>query len=122
MGDFRALLAALLGLVLLAPTARADPLLREFAVCAGRMTAAVEHDWLMMQDPTGAQAAHDGLTALVGALALPEDQARVTRWRTEARSATRTLLERGTFQNDAAARDRAAALIAGCRALVLPGT
>jgi hypothetical protein len=122
MGGLRTVFAALLGLILLAPPGRADPLLREFAVCAGRMTAQVEHDWLMMQDAGAAMAARDGLVALVAALALPDDAPQVTLWRTTARIATRALLERATFRNDAAARDRAADLVNHCRALVLPGT
>lgn len=55
--------------------ATADPLLRDFSTCAGRLSALVEHQWLV-DGPASESTARqrDAMLALVEAV-LPPDQA-----------------------------------------------
>lgn len=121
MGGLRTLRLASLGLMLLqAPAHAADSdLVRDFAVCAGRLSALVEHDWLMMRDPAAAEADRDALVALVAAVVAPGAAAQVMDWRITAKAATGALLRRADLGQDREAAERVADLIAGCRAFIL---
>jgi hypothetical protein len=99
--------------------ASADPLLREFAVCAGRYSALVEHQWLV-DGPASVTSAgtRDSLLALVEAVAPPEMGAAAMGWRIEAKVAQKALLARAHFAGDNAAKKRAAELLQACAALI----
>jgi hypothetical protein len=99
--------------------ALADPLLREFAVCAGRYSALVEHQWLV--DGPGSEASagtRDSLLALVAAVEDPGMAATVMGWRIEAKVAHKALLARAHFARDAVAETRSRELLQACAALV----
>ena len=101
------------------PGQAADPLLREFAVCAGRYSALVEHQWLV--DGPGSEVSavqRDALLSLVGAV-LPDDMAATAMgWRIEAKVAQRALLSRAHFGGDAFAEKRSAQLLQACADLI----
>ncbi len=99
--------------------ATADPLVREFAVCSGRYSALVEHQWLVDGPASDASAGtRDTLWALVEAVAEPGESAKAMRWRIEAKMAQRALLDRGFFAQDQAAEKRSAQLLQGCADLI----
>jgi hypothetical protein len=112
-------LAALaVGLVTHCP-AGADPLTRMFAVCTGRYSALVEHQWLV-DGPASESSARqrDSLWAVVEAVALPEEAKAALAWRIEAKVAQRALLDRALFNGDAAAEKRSAQLLQACADLI----
>ncbi len=84
-----------------AAAASTDDLLRTFASCAGRLTAQLEHQWLLQSDDaqdTEHQRAE--VVALLSAI-MPDDRGRqVLSWRTDARAAQRALLQRAQFGTD----------------------
>ena len=101
------------------PGAAADPLLREFAVCAGRYSALVEHQWLV-DGPASVVSAErrDAMLSLVDAV-LPDDMAATAMgWRIEAKVAHRALLSRAYFGGDSFAEKRSAQLLQGCADLI----
>jgi hypothetical protein len=99
--------------------ASADPLLREFAVCAGRYSALVEHQWLVDGPASEVSAdTRDSLLALVEAVEAPGMAATVMGWRIEAKAGQRALLQRAAFARDAEAGKRASELLQACAALV----
>lgn len=102
----------------------ADPLLREFAVCAGRLSAIMEDQW-MFDGPASEQTAEE-LGAMVSLIeaSMPEGAGRqVLAWRIDAKVAQRGLLHQARFARDARLADmaaaRAEALAADCRAMIL---
>jgi hypothetical protein len=99
--------------------ASADPLLREFAVCAGRFSALVEHQWMVDGPASDASAGtRDNLLALVAAVEEPGMAAKVMGWRIEAKVAQKALLTQAHFAKDALAERRASELLQACAALV----
>jgi hypothetical protein len=99
--------------------ASADPLLREFAVCAGRFSALVEHQWMVDGPASDASAGtRDSLLALVAAVEEPGMTAKVMGWRIEAKVAQKALLTRAHFAGDAVAKARAAELLQVCADLI----
>ena len=99
--------------------ASADPLLREFAVCAGRFSALVEHQWLVDGPASDASAGmRDSLLELVEAVEGPGMAATVMGWRIEAKVAQKALLQRAYLAKDAVAERRAAELLQACAALI----
>jgi hypothetical protein len=99
--------------------ASADPLLRDFAICAGRFSALVEHQWLV-DGPASEVSADtlDSLLALVAAVEEPGMDATVMGWRLEAKVAQKALLTRAHFAQDSLAEKRASELLQACAALV----
>ena len=102
----------------------ADPLLREFAVCAGRLSAVMEEQW-MFDGPQSerTQAELRAMVALIEA-SMPEGAAvQVMAWRIDAKVAQRGLLAQARFATDRrlsqTAAARAEALAAQCRAMIL---
>jgi hypothetical protein len=102
----------------------ADPLLREFAVCAGRLSAVMEDQW-MFDGPASERTAEE-LTAVVSLIdaSMPQGAGRqVMAWRIDAKVAQRGLLHQARFAQDPRlaemAAARAEALAASCRAMVL---
>jgi hypothetical protein len=99
--------------------ASADPLLREFAVCAGRYSALVEHQWLVDGPASEVSAGtRDSLLALVEAVEGPGMAAIVMGWRVEAKAGQRALLQRAYLAQDVEAGKRASELLQACAALV----
>jgi hypothetical protein len=102
----------------------ANPLLREFAVCAGRLSALMEDQWMF--DGPGSertQAELGAMVSLVEAL-VPEGAGRqVLAWRIDAKVAQRALLHQARFAEEPrlakTAAARAEALAAECRGMLL---
>jgi hypothetical protein len=98
--------------------------LRLFATCAGRLSALMEHQWLL-SDPASDQTARqrDSMLSLVLAMTGPQDAARALNWRIEAKAAQASLLAHARFAtNDATAArsaQRSDDLLAMCRSLLL---
>jgi hypothetical protein len=99
--------------------ATADRLLRDFAVCTGRYSALVEHQWLVDGPASDASAGtRDSLWALVKAVAGPGEAATAMTWRIEAKVAQKALLDRAYFAKDQVAEKRSAQLLQGCADLI----
>ena len=98
---------------------QADPLLREFSICAGRFSALVEHQWLA-DGPASERSAQsrDAMLSLVEAVEEPRMAATVLGWRIEAKVAQRALLDRAYFAQDALAAKRSAQLLQACADLI----
>lgn len=95
-----------------------------FATCTGRLSAQMEHEWLM-SDPA-AERTEARRSAMIGLLqaTMSSDQAHQTlSWRIDAKQAQAVLLTRATFNDDAMdarwASRRAEAEIAACNSLLL---
>lgn len=102
----------------------ADPLLRAFAVCAGRLSAVMEHQWMF--DGPASEVTAVELKAMVTLIdaSMPVGEARqVMAWRIDAKVAQRGLLHQARFAQDQRlakkAAARAEALAAECRAKIL---
>lgn len=99
--------------------ATADPLLRDFAVCAGRYSALVEHQWLVdgpASEVTALQ--RDALVDLVDAVMADGMEAAAMAWRIEAKAGHAQLLSRAHFGRDRLAAERSAQLLQGCADLI----
>ncbi|WP_431299350.1 hypothetical protein [Tabrizicola sp. BL-A-41-H6] len=93
--------------------------LRTFAVCAGRLSALMEHQWLVDGPASEATArSREAMLALVDAVAPQGQGAQVMGWRIEAKVAQAGLLTRATFGRDRLAKQRADYLIGQCLALI----
>lgn len=120
----RATLLVLLG-SLQAPDAFAQTAdLRTFATCAGRLSALMEHQWLLSDpaaDITARQRA--AMLSLVAALGEPEQEGAALAWRIEAKAAQADLLTRARFGTNettaAQAARRSDELLGLCRSLLL---
>ena len=102
----------------------ADPLLRQFAVCAGRLSAIMEDQWMF--DGPGSEQTAAQLGAMVSLIeaSMPAGAGReVMAWRIDAKVAQRGLLHQARFAQDhrlaETAAARAEALAADCRAIIL---
>ncbi len=98
--------------------------LREFATCAGRLSAVMEHQWLFdgaAADRTKAQRA--AVIDLVEAVMPPDRGRDVLHWRISAKLAQSALLTRATFNEDpvdaAWAREQAKRFERACTGLLL---
>lgn len=95
-----------------------------FANCAGRLTAQLEHQWLMQStDSDQTQRQRAQMVSLIETI-VPEGQGRkVLSWRTDARAAQRALLTRAQFATDPEdavwAAQMAEAYLADCTSLLL---
>lgn len=97
----------------------ADPLLRQFAVCTGRFSALVEHQWLVDGPASeGSAVMRDSLWSLVEALAGAQETKAAMGWRVEAKAGQKALLARAHFTGDRAAEMRSAQLLQACADLV----
>jgi hypothetical protein len=104
----------------------ADPLLREFSVCAGRLSALMEDQWMF--DGPGSERTQTELAAIVSLIdaSMPQGAGRqVLAWRIDTKVAHRALLHQARFVADPrlsqSAATRAEALAAECRSMVLVG-
>ena len=91
--------------------------LRTFAICAGRLSALMEHQWVM-QEPGSEQTQRqrDAFVDLVAALAPAGPQAMALRL--EAKVATAEALRAATFRHQPQARLRVEALVRACLRLL----
>ena len=95
-----------------------------FASCTGRLSAQMEHQWLM-QSPGADQteSRRETMITLLEATMHPDEGPTVLSWRVEAKLAQSQLLTRATFNSDTDdatwARNRAEAEIAACNGLLL---
>ena len=98
-----------------------DPL-RFFATCAGRMSALMEHQWIVDGPASDVTKLHRAAVLdLVAALTPPGDEARVMAWRLEAKAAHAALLAATQYGESVAAMRasrRALALYLECEALL----
>ena len=128
MGGLKTILLALLGLSAFGTDARAandaDALVRAFAECAGRLTAAVDHQRLFFGDvPPELEQAQITMMAVLDAAAPTDNRIYVTSWQVSARAAQNALLSQATLSFDAQtaqwAQQRSDQLISDCQAFVL---
>jgi hypothetical protein len=117
---FLAVLAA--GMLTTGP-ASADPV-RDFAVCAGRLSALMEEQWMF--DGPGSETTERQLGAMVSLIeaSMHDGEGReVLDWRIKAKVAYRSLLFQARFGDDPGlaktAAARAEALAAECRSMIL---
>lgn len=102
----------------------ADPLLRAFAVCAGRLSAVMEDQWMFDGPGSERTAAELGaVVSLIDASMPPGEGRQVLAWRIDAKVAQRGLLYQARFDEDRrlaqTAAARAEALAAECRSMIL---
>lgn len=103
-----------------------DTLIREFATCTGRLSAEVEHSWLMHTDEAERKSSlYRNMTALLDAVTASEDARRILAIRIEAKAAHGHLLLQSAFGHDEVlrknARVRAEELLGMCSSLILVG-
>jgi hypothetical protein len=102
----------------------ADPLLREFAICAGRLSAVMEDQW-MFDGPGSERTAEElhAMVSLIEASLAPGEGRQVLAWRIDAKVAHRGLLHQARFSQNTqlaeTAAARAEALAAECRSMIL---
>ena len=124
MGVLKTILFCMLGLLPAGAFAMESDPLRTFASCAGRLSATMEHQWLM-SDPTSdrTQAQRAAMLSLVDAVMAPGQGSQVLTWRIEAKQAHAVLLTRAAFGQDADdatwALQKAEAHLAQCTGLLL---
>lgn len=99
--------------------ATADPLLRTFSVCAGRLSAVMEHQWLTDGPASeGTARSRAAMLSLVESVLPPDQAPRALHWQIEAKVAQAALLTRATFAGDPVAARRADQLVAECLGLI----
>jgi len=96
-----------------------DPV-RVFATCAGRLSAQMEHQWLL-SDPASDQTEHqrDIVLEVLAAMTPEGQESRIMGWRLEAKVAHAALLQSATFRNSPWAGETATRLVAQCTTLVV---
>ena len=115
--------AALIAAHIASPIVAGNDLTRTFAACAGRLSAVMEHQWLMA-DPAAnvTETRRETMISLLDAVANPGDGRQVLNWRIDAKQAQSVLLTRATFNDDPAdahwAQTRAETEIAICTGLL----
>lgn len=107
-----------------ANTPRALPdTLAMIAGCTGRLSAQMEHQWLMGRSGDGARDRRGAMLDILDAMITPETGRQVLARRIEAKYAQSRLLQRAEFNDDPTdahrARTRAEIEIANCTALLL---
>ncbi|SFJ17291.1 hypothetical protein SAMN04487991_1584 [Celeribacter neptunius] len=106
------------------PARSIDPLVREFAYCAGRLSAEMEHQWLL-SDPASDRTAvqRRAMLSLLEAASPPDQGRDLLHLRISAKFAHADLLRRASFDPDPEsanrARLRAEVELAHCLALIL---
>lgn len=104
------------------PGKLADPV-STIAGCAGRLSALMEHKWLMGEDADHIQRRREAMVEILDAMMSPDTGRTVLARRIEAKQAQARLLQRSVFNDDKddaeRARVRAEIAIASCEALLL---
>lgn len=101
-------------------------LVRDFATCTGRLSAEVEHAWLMSSEEANKnEELYKNMAALLEAVTLPNEKSRAMAMRIDAKVAHGRLLLQSAFGWDIVQRKnakiRAAELLGACSTLVLVG-
>lgn len=110
---------------MMAPTAMAGTdLVHQFAVCTGRLSAEMEHSWLMYSDRADvAEAQRNAMADLLLAVTDRDNAVQVLSLRINSKAAHGALLARAAFAQDPKEADRARWLaarhVAGCTAFLL---
>lgn len=102
MSSLKTFFAVLCMVVTLPAAVRADhpTEIRLFAECAGRLSASVEHAWLVGTDNAALRAQKDGFADLLDALVGPDDSVRVMDWRVRAKMDHKRLLALSVFATE----------------------
>lgn len=123
MSSLKTLTAALIAAHFASPIVAGTDLTRTFASCAGRLSAVMEHQWLM-SDP-GAKVTEirrQTMISLLEAVINAGQGREVLNWRIDAKQAQSVLLTRATFNDDPAdahwAHTRAETELAACTGLL----
>lgn len=124
----RLLTVGLIAATLFPATAKADghDLVRDFAACAGRYSAKMEHLWLMGHAAEEAQRRRMAFVELLDAL-VPDAYAnglsprRVLAWRIDAKFAYAAMLQQDTFSSAAPQVARTNMVLTFCDELLLSG-
>ncbi|WP_460274823.1 hypothetical protein [Celeribacter sp. ULVN23_4] len=100
------------------------PLAREFAYCVGRLSATVEHQWLLSDPRSDSTLLHrTRMLSLLESVARPEQASQLLTLRLSAKVAHASLLQRATFdpshERARAAHHRAEIALRQCLALIL---
>ena len=103
-----------------------DDLTRDFAYCAGRYSAEMEHAWLMSDTASDVpEAKRAAFVELLEAVAPEGSGSSVLHYRISAKAAQSALLARSSFAGDADiaenAREQAASLVRACDRFLLQG-
>jgi len=114
-------LLAFTALVPLAPLhADINNQLNHFATCAGRLSAQMEHEWLLPQGGTDQTEDHrEAMLDLLYATMGPDDGQQVLAWRIEAKVAHAGLLTRAIFKEDNWAAQRAFQMVQACTSIMM---
>ncbi len=114
-------LVALIALIAPAPSkADLENPMQHFASCAGRLSAQMEHEWLLSDANAEQTEDHrDAMIDLLFATMGPNDGRQVLAWRIEAKVAHASLLTRATFREDAWAVQRAKQMLQACTSIMM---
>jgi len=113
-------LAALLASLVPAPTkADIEDPLKYFASCTGRLSAQMEHEWLVSEDSDQTESHRNAMSDLLFATMGPDDGRQVLTWRIEAKIAHASLLTRAAFRDDEWAKQRAIELVRDCTSIMV---
>ena len=120
MGGLKILLGSMaISLAFASGASASDRLFQDFAICLGRLSAELEHRWLM-QDPASAETerARDAFADLLDALTTPDAKQEAMALRINSKYAHAMLLRRSVFETHsdqaAWARQRARRNVAAC--------
>ncbi len=109
--------------VMATPTHASDALSDMFASCTGRLSAQLEHAWLVGTPSEEIQAQRQAMVTLLEAVMTPDRGRQVLAIRIDAKHAQAALLTRATFNDDAEdaewALRRAEVEVAHCASLLL---
>ena len=102
----------------------AQDIVQTFATCTGRLSAQMEHEWLMNDPASERTETHRAtMIALLDAVSPPNRGRDILAWRIDAKSAHAMLLTRATFNDDtedaAWALRRAQTQVSACTGLLL---
>ena len=112
---------ALLAAALAAPTRASVPDWQALASCAGRLTAQMEHEWLLSDPASGTtEAMLDSVAEVLELLAPPDAAGDVMARRVAARAAHRRLLSSARFSGEDWADAAARRYIVECAGMILP--
>lgn len=97
----------------------ANPLYH-FASCTGRLSAQLEHEWLLATNEDSMTEEHrQAMLDLLQATMGDADGRQVLAWRIDAKVAHASLLTRATFKDDSWAAQRAIQMVQACTSIMM---
>ena len=94
--------------------------LYHFASCAGRLSAQMEHEWLLAKnEPSMTEHHREAMLDLLQATMRDGDGRQVLAWRIDAKAAHASLLTRATFKGDSWAAQRAIQMVQACTSIMM---